>query len=134
MKLLLTRIKQENAYTIGRLFVDGLFECYTLEDTVRSIKIPGETAIPAGKYKLIIDWSNRFKRNLPHILNVPGFEGIRIHSGNTAKDTEGCLLVGQTWAGGAAIGRSIAAFNTLLPKLQEALTLKEEGVTIEITD
>src|SRR5207302_8902491 len=75
--------------TIGALYIDNHFECFTLEDTVREtgIKIPGRTAIPYGSYEVIIDHSKRFTGNMPHVLNVPGFEGIRIHSGNTSGDT-----------------------------------------------
>lgn len=83
-------------YTIGKLYIDGNYYCDTLEDVVRptGVKIPGKTAIPAGKYKVKVTWSPRFKRYLPEILNVPGFSGVRIHSGNSATDTEGCLLLG----------------------------------------
>lgn len=82
--------------TIGELYAGDVFLCYTLEDTVRpeGVKVYGQTAIPAGTYKLIIDLSTRFKRFMPHILNVPGFSGIRMHKGNTDVDTLGCVLVG----------------------------------------
>lgn len=83
-------------YTIGKLYIDGNYYCDTLEDVVRptGVKISGKTAIPAGKYKVKVTWSPRFRRYLPEILNVPGFSGVRIHSGNSATDTEGCLLLG----------------------------------------
>lgn len=81
--------------TIGRLFVDGVDTCWTLEDPVRpaGVKIYGVTAIPAGRYQVIVNVSNRFKREMCLLLNVPGFEGIRIHGGNTAANTLGCLIV-----------------------------------------
>ena len=84
-------------FTLGELFINGQHFCYTVEDTERlpfEAKVFGKTAIPKGTYKVIIDHSNHFGKDMPHILNVPGFEGIRIHSGNTSADTEGCLIVG----------------------------------------
>lgn len=96
MKLLLKRIFKGETYTIGNLYVDGVKFCDTLEDKVRpdGVKVWGETAIPYGVYKCKITYSQRFKRKLPLLLNVPMFEGIRIHPGNTAVDTHGCILVG----------------------------------------
>ena len=110
--------KTENS-TIGELLVDGIWECFTLEDTERQIKIKGETAIPKGTYKVIINESNRFKRLLPLLINVPNFEGVRIHSGNTNHDTEGCILVGQT-RNKNYIGQSRKAFEKLFKKMQVA--------------
>jgi hypothetical protein len=108
-------------YTIGRLYVDGVYECYTLEDKVREagVKVPNETAIPVGTYKVIIDHSVHFGKDLPHILNVMGFDGVRIHSGNTDKDTEGCILLGDTWPGGDFIGNSRQAFDKFFAKLTQ---------------
>ena len=110
-------------YTIGRMSLDGVYQCYTLEDKVRDdgIKIPGATAIPAGTYQVTIDMSARFGREMPHVLDVPNFQGIRIHMGNTDVDTEGCILLGQTWNGGDFIGNSRGAFDVFFPKLQQAL-------------
>jgi hypothetical protein len=90
-------------YTIGKLYIDGQYFCDTLEDTVRKEKIAGKTAIPAGKYHVKKTYSPRFKTILPEIQNVPGFTGVRIHSGNTAKDTDGCLLLGLNKIKGAVI-------------------------------
>lgn len=120
-------------YTIGRLSIDGEFQCYTLEDKVRpsGVKIDGKTAIPAGHYKIVRDMSNRFGRVMPHILNVSGFEGIRIHSGNTSEDTEGCILLGDTWSGNNFVGNSRVAFNNFDLKLQEGLC--KSIVTLEIS-
>ena len=86
-------------YTIGRLYVNGELWCNTLEDKVRDLtkekKVPGKTAIPAGTYKVVLTYSNKFKRRLPLLLDVPFFTGIRIHAGNTADDSEGCILLGE---------------------------------------
>jgi hypothetical protein len=107
-------------YTIGKLYIDGQYECYTLEDAVRDTKIQDVTAIPTGEYKLVIDVSTRFKKFMPHILDVPNFTGVRIHSGNTSKDTEGCILLGKSWLSGDFIGNSKAAYNDFFNKLKEA--------------
>ena len=108
--------------TLGDLLLDGVFFCHTLEDCVRcGPKIPGRTAIPAGSYNLVIDMSARFKRLMPHVLDVPEFEDIRIHCGNTDADTEGCILLGKV-AGQDWIGESRAAFEAFYPRLQEALS------------
>lgn len=97
MNLLVKRQVFAKDSTIGEMYIDGKLFGYTLEDVVRDKKIPGETAIPTGTYKVVIDYSNHFKRDLPHVLDVPEFEGIRIHPGNSDKDTEGCILVGDSY-------------------------------------
>lgn len=92
-------------YTIGKLYIDNQYFCDTLEDTVRKDgeKVYGKTAIPAGMYRVKKTYSPRFKKVLPEILEVPGFSGVRIHAGNTAKDTEGCVLLGLNKTKGAII-------------------------------
>lgn len=127
------RFEYGTNYTIGKLSIDGEFFCYTLEDKVRpaGVKVDGQTAIPTGHYKLVRDLSTRFGKMMPHILNVSGFEGIRIHSGNTDVDTEGCILLGDTWAGGDFVGQSKVAFARFDLKLQEGLL--NPPVTIEIS-
>jgi len=127
MKLALKRLHKTQNSTIGELTVDGLFQCYTLEDIEREVKIKSETAIPKGTYKVIINHSNRFKRLLPLLIDVPGFEGIRIHSGNSNHDTEGCILVGETRSKDF-IGKSRKAFDKLFEKMKKA-----ESITITIT-
>ena len=96
MELVLERRYLKPSYTIGCLSVCGTRFCDTLEDRVRDLKqepkVPGATAIPAGRYEVIVNRSPRFGRDLPRLLDVPGFEGILIHRGNTAKDTAGCIL------------------------------------------
>lgn len=83
-------------FTLGKLYVDGQFFCYTCEDEIRPAgqKVYGETAIPAGTYDIHMTYSPKYKRVMPLIVDVPGFEGIRIHTGNSDDDTNGCLLVG----------------------------------------
>jgi hypothetical protein len=129
MKLLLQREPSTKKSTPGKLFIDGVFECYTLEDIVRArgVKVYGQTAIPAGTYQVLLTQSPRFKRVLPLLLNVPGFEGIRIHPGNTVEDTDGCILVGDAPAPDW-LGQSKVAFERLFAKLRTT----SEPVTIEI--
>lgn len=104
MKVEVKRTFKGTEYTIGHLYIDGAYFCDTLEDTVRTDKkIAGKTAIPAGTYKVKKTMSPRFKTVLPEILNVPNFTGVRIHSGNTAKDTDGCLLLGLNKAKGVVL-------------------------------
>lgn len=125
MKISIQRILGTAGYTAGAMRVNDKFECYTLEDQVRETKIYGETAIPAGTYKVIISFSNHFKRDLPLLVGVPNYEGVRIHPGNTAADTEGCLLVGMT-RGVGSVGSSRIAFDALFAKIQAAWLAKEE--------
>jgi hypothetical protein len=110
--------------TMGELYLpDGSFACHTLEDVVRDYKIPKQTAIPEGKYEVIVGWSNRFQRLMPRLLDVPFYKGILIHSGNTPSHSEGCILVGRK-AGEDAIFESIPAFDTLFPIIRK---LAEKG-------
>lgn len=127
MKLQLIRSKSSDKSTIGRLLIEGAFQCWTLEDVVRPVKIAAVTAIPAGTYKVIITESNRFKRRLPLLVDVPDFAGIRIHPGNCAADTEGCILVGTSYSTDW-VSNSRVAFDKLFALLDAA-----EPGTIEIT-
>lgn len=126
MQITVKRLHKTDTSTIGELLIDGLFECYTLEDIERPVKIKAETAIPKGTYKVIINQSNRFKRLMPLLLNVPNFEGVRIHAGNTNHDTEGCILVGRTRSKDF-IGQSRKAYEKLFKKMQAA---KDISLTI----
>ena len=119
MKIEIKRLHKTANSTIGELTIDGIWECYTLEDIERPVKIKAETAISRGTYKIIINQSNRFKRLLPLLLDVPNFEGVRIHAGNTNHDTEGCILVGRTRSKDF-IGQSKKAFESLFIKMQKA--------------
>ena len=112
MQVTLWRKYRKPGYTIGRLYIDGVFFCNTLEDTDRglaqymsvgeiaNIKIKGATAIPTGAYKVARTYSPKYKRLMPQVMNVKGYAGVRIHSGNTAADTEGCILLGDNTAVG----------------------------------
>jgi len=97
MNLLLLRNIYTDKSTIGDLLVDSNFFCYTLEDIVRKPgeKIYGRTAIPSGKYEVVLSMSNRFKKLIPELLNVPNFTGVRMHGGNTSEDTEGCIILAR---------------------------------------
>jgi len=130
MKITVARQPSANGCTLGELFVNGRHECYTLEDEVRDEKIHGETAIPVGVYKISVTYSSHFKRDLPLLLGVPNFEGVRIHSGNTAADTEGCILVGQTRTDDS-VGASRVAFNALYAKIKDAID-RHESVWMEV--
>ena len=138
MNLMLIRKYKLPTYTIGKLYIDEEYFCDTLEDKDRGltdgmtvseiskIKIKKETAIPTGTYKVTITYSNRFKKNMPLINNVKGFEGIRIHSGNTNQDTEGCILVGFNKVKGNVIN-SRDTYNKLFSVLS-----KSNNITITI--
>lgn len=134
MKLELKRTASANGFTIGELYVDGIFECFTCEDIVRpdgEAKVYGKTAIPHGEYSVEITFSPHFQRQLPLLLNVPGFEGIRIHPGNTAADTDGCILPGVVKTS-TGVGRSVEAFGQLFGKLTKA-KYNQSPITITIT-
>lgn len=129
MKIEITRKHFLPTCTVGELVVDGEFLGLTIEDTVRQIaeqpvsawKIPGVTAIPVGTYPVKITMSNRFKKPLPLLIGVEGFEGVRIHTGNSSKDTEGCIIVGSTWDGKSDwVGGSRVAFEKLMEAIESS--------------
>ena len=109
MQIIVNRLYRRPTYTIGKLYIDGSYFCDTLEDTVRDIrpdgtgKIYGKTAIPAGTYRVQMTYSPKFKRKLPLLIDVPNFTGVRIHAGNTAADTDGCVLIGRNRAVGMVL-------------------------------
>ena len=146
MDLKIVRKFKGNKYTIGDFYINGVKICNTCEDPVRVLfdknndgdfddagegKIYGDTAIPAGKYEVIITYSNRFKKHLPLLLNVPGYEGIRIHPGNSAVDTHGCLLPGINDITGK-VTQSTKYFTLIFDKISNAINVKNEKVFIEI--
>ncbi len=134
MKLLLMRTIGTKGFTAGRLLNEGLHECDCLEDEVRTVKIDGATAIPAGTYQIVITMSPKFKKRLPLLLNVPGFSGIRIHSGSSALDTAGCILVGSRPDDeNGVLENSRAAMHDLQTKIQAAIDAGDE-VWITILD
>lgn len=141
MNIILNRIAKKAKYTIGKLYINDQYFCDTLEDTDRGLtqsmteqqigskKVYGKTAIPTGTYRIIISYSNKFKKQMPLLLNVPGFAGIRIHSGNTEKDSLGCILVGKNKAVGKVL-ESRDTYSKLFSILQEAN--KKETIKITI--
>ncbi len=131
MELRVNRFKYGEKSTLGRFFVNEATECYCLEDVRRAdgVKVQGATCIPAGTYKVIIDFSNRFQKDMPHVLDVKGFTGIRIHSGNTDSDTDGCILLGTKIENDDFISGSHDAFNAFFPRLKMALN---EGETVNL--
>lgn len=122
--LLLKRTTFTDKSTTGELYLpDGVFACHTLEDVCRKEKILGQTAIPAGKYEVVVAWSERFQRLMPRLLNVPLYTGVLIHNGNYPEDTEGCILVGRK-PGQDVVLESMLAFDDLFPKIKK---LTEKG-------
>ena len=135
MKLILHRQTFSDKSSVGTLYVNGLKECHTLEDRDRHLeeggeKVYGETAIPRNTYKVVITYSNRFKKPMPLLVDVPQFEGVRIHPGNTAEDTHGCILVG-VGIGQDILYNSRQAYEKLFNKIEAAESLGEE-IEIEI--
>lgn len=140
MKLTLKRIALRPTYTIGKLYIDDVYFCDTIEDTVRDLnkngkfdngekKVHSKTAIPYGTYEIKWTYSLRFKKYTPQLMNVPSFEGIRIHAGNTSADTEGCLILGKNKQVGKVLN-SRATINKFYPIIKEACS--NGKVTIEI--
>ena len=140
MKLTLKRIALRPTYTIGKLYIDDVYFCDTIEDTVRDLnkngkfdnfekKIHSKTAIPYGTYEIKWTYSPRFKKYTPQLMNVPSFDGIRIHAGNTSADTEGCLILGENKQVGKVLN-SRATINKFYPIIKEACS--NGKVTIEI--
>lgn len=140
MRLTLKRIANKKDYCIGNLYINGVWFCNTLEDVdrglnsamteeeLKDLKIKGETAIPVGIYKVIMNYSPKYQKVMPLLTNVPGYTGIRIHSGNTAKDTEGCILVGLNTIKGK-LTNSRNTYNALFKRLKQK---GSNDVTIEI--
>lgn len=120
--LLCKRLWFTGKSTISELFIENEYQCLVLEDPVRPVKIPKETAIPYGIYEIVLSYSDKFDQLLPLLLNVPNFQGIRIHCGNKPADTEGCPLLGTSkdsdW-----ISESRKAFNLVFPKIQTAMNI-----------
>lgn len=140
MKLTLKRIALRPTYTIGKLYIDDIYFCDTIEDTVRDLnkngkfdngekKVHSKTAIPYGTYEIKWTYSPRFKKYTPQLMNVPSFEGIRIHAGNTSTDTEGCLILGKNKQVGKVLN-SRDTINKFYPIIKEACS--NGKVTIEI--
>jgi len=150
MELILERIAKRKTYTIGRLYIrqqvmdeylpgtEDKYFCDTLEPTWRdyangAYKVKGRSAIPEGRYAVVISWSPKFKQWLPILLGGPDFnrkwQGIRIHAGNTAKDTEGCILVGQN----REVGKVLDSRKWLYELKQKIVEAKDKGEAVWIT-
>lgn len=132
MKITVIRRYKKEDYTIGHLYIDGKLFCDVLEDRVRELntledKVYGKTAIPQGVYQVKLTYSPRFKKILPEILNVQFFSGIRIHAGNTAEDSEGCLLVGENKVKGKVINSK-----KTLEKLMKILKSAQDPIFLQI--
>ena len=141
MELLLSRLKFYDTHTTGQLYVNGEFFCFTLEDIIREVdnksisewKIKNETAIPQGRYKVTLEMSGRFGPDTLTVNQVPGFQYIRMHSGNTDKDTEGCIILGYklTPLGIIQFGTTRPAVFDLKGKVRQALRTEEVWITIK---
>lgn len=142
MNILVKRIAKKTTYTIGKMYIDGKYFCDTLEDTDRGLtsndsipyikgkKVMHQTAIPTGTYKVIVNKSPKFGRMLPRLLNVPGFDGILIHRGNSDKDTSGCILVGENKVIGKVINST--PYETKLVSMLLEAQNKSNGINITI--
>jgi hypothetical protein len=142
MELELTRSAKTNRTTIGELTINGVFECFVLEDRDRglrqgmttselmALKIKTKTAIPTGRYEIVVSFSDRFQKMLPLLLDVPAFAGIRVHPGNTDADTEGCLLPGRTRSQDM-VGSSRAVFAVLFDKIKSAIQREKIFITVK---
>ena len=138
MKLKLIRTNLQPTYTEGELWLNDKFFCYTVEDKVRAkaglwqriVKVYAQTAIPYGTYPVLVTWSNRFKRMLTGVFNVPDFVGIRIHNGTSAQSSAGCPILSSTRASPGRLINQTAPMNTLNDMILQAQ--KTEKITIEI--
>ena len=155
MELILKRIALRSEYTIGKLYVDGEYACDTIEDTVRDldkdgkfangeVKIQGKTAIPYGRYEITMkvkspkysnfskySWANKYDGYLPRLLNVPHFDGVLIHVGNSALDSEACVLVGENKVVGKVIN-SVNTFRRLMDDYLVPAKKRNENIVITI--
>lgn len=135
----LNRVQKDPDVTIGELSINGHRICYVLEDPVREVegepveswKVKGQTAIPVGRYRIERTWSPRFGHTTPQLMDVPGFQGIRIHPGNTTADTEGCLLPGLERRSDS-VGSSQLAYREIL-KWLDTIERNGDEAWIEIT-
>lgn len=122
MLLTVQRQALKDDRTTGELLLDGQHFAWSLEDAVRDRKIPGQTAIPEGRFEVVATWSRRFGRMLPLLLKVPHFEGVRFHGGNTPEDTEGCILIGEE-RDAERVWKCSAVVSSLTYKIRNAATL-----------
>lgn len=143
MEILIDRKWKKNSYTIGKLYINGEYFCETLEDTDRGLtsemsiteiknkKVYGRTCIPSGLYTILYTYSPKYRRLMPLVDNVKGFSGIRIHSGNTAEDSLGCILLGFNKEKGKVL-QSRDTCNKFYKLIEEAIYKKGENITLKI--
>lgn len=143
MEILINRKYKKDSYTIGKLYINSEYFCETLEDTDRGLtsemsiteiknkKVFGKTAIPSGLYTILYTYSPKYKRLMPLVDNVKGFSGIRIHSGNTAEDSLGCILLGFNKEKGKVL-QSRDTCNKFYELIEEAIYKKGEAITLKI--
>lgn len=144
MEIKVVRKYRKADYTIGQVYINGVYFCDSLEDTdrklkntdhlskIQAVKVYGQTAIPLGKYNVSYTYSPKFGKNMPEIMNVPGYSGVRIHVGNFAKDTLGCLLLGKNRAVGCVLDSKFW-FNKFMDEYFLPAVRSKELITIEYT-
>lgn len=142
MRITVFRQPSKGGTTIGDVYVDGAFFCHSLEDEIREIagqpvaawKIPRQTAIPSGKYRVSLEYSPRFGPNTLTVNDVPGFSGIRIHAGNTAGDTEGCILLGTQVKGICLVAGTSKPAVALVRAAVERAVARGEQVWLDVNN
>ncbi len=143
MELKVKRNKKADKFTAGRFSINGVEKYFTIEDTDRGLssvmnpdvvghlKVFAQTAIPTGRYEVVVNFSNHFQKNMPLLIGVVGFEGVRIHSGNKPEDTEGCILIGYEDSSDGFMGESRHAYEDLMTEINKIKETEKIFITIE---